>query len=196
MYFHGPARAEAGQKSFVALSPDGLGFAARDESLGLFYFRVFRHDGWWYAMAKGGVLYRSKDGLTKFEQGQNVFPLGHLRTDDLNEPGPRHVAVLPEDGALWVYFSSIGDAPERILRARLPLAGDWRQWRAGDATELLRPEHPWEGADLPITKSKAGAAKGREHALRDPAVFLDHDGRRYLVYSVAGENGLAIGEIK
>lgn len=196
MYFHAPARAAAGQKSFVALSRDGLSFTARDEILGLFYFRVFRHDGWWYALAKGGVLYRSRDGLTGFEQGHNPFPGGELRKGDLNEPGPRHVALLPEKSNLWVFYTSIGDAPERILRARIELTPDWKNWKAVEPVEVLRPREEWEGASLPIQPSKAGAVKGAENALRDPAIFTDTDGRRYLVYSVAGEKGLAIAELK
>jgi hypothetical protein len=31
--------------------------------------------------------------------------------------------------------------------------------------------------------------------LRDPAIF-EEDGRRYLLYSVAGEQGIAIGEFR
>lgn len=62
------------------------------------------------ALATDGMLSRSKDGLTKFESGPSVFPDGEARTGDLNGPGPRHVAVL------WVYYSSIGDAPERTRR--------------------------------------------------------------------------------
>ncbi|MFI5377962.1 MAG: hypothetical protein ACHRHE_01535 [Tepidisphaerales bacterium] len=37
MYFHGPARAGGGQKSFVAVSKDGLHFKASDEVLGKVY---------------------------------------------------------------------------------------------------------------------------------------------------------------
>ena len=196
MYFHGPARAAEGQRSFLALSPDGLSFKASDEILGLFYFRVFRHVGAWYALAKGGMLYRSADGLSKFEPGPSVFPDGEARTGDLNGPGPRHVAVLPENGGLWVYYSSIGDAPERIRRARLALTPNWREWKVTVSEDVLRPEREWEGATLPVTASKAGAVKGRENALRDPAVFVDADGRRYLLYSVAGESGLAIAEMR
>jgi hypothetical protein len=196
MYFHAPARAATGQKSFVALSKDGLHFHPRDEILGLFYFRVFRHDGWWYALAKGGVLYRSRDGLTGFVPGHNPFPGGNLRKGDLNEPGPRHVALLPDKDVLWVYYTSIGDAPERIFRSRVQLAPDWKAWQAVDPEEVLRPQQEWEGAALPVQPSKAAAVKGREHALRDPAIFTDSDGRRYLLYSVAGENGLAIAELK
>ncbi len=196
MYFHGPARAADGQKSFVALSPDGLSFKASEEILGLFYFRVFRHADAWYALAKGGMLYRSADGLTKFEPGPSVFPDGEARTGDLNGPGPRHVAVLPDGTGLWVYYSSIGDAPERIRRARLALTSNWREWKLTASEDVLRPEREWEGAKLPVTASKAGAVKGLENALRDPAIFVDTDGRRYLLYSVAGESGIAVAELK
>jgi hypothetical protein len=195
MYFHGPARAVSGQKSFLATGKDGLHFAPRDEVLGLFYFRVFPYDNAWYALAKGGVLYRSADGLTGFEPGHNPFPGGDRRTGDLNEPGPRHVALQRRGDTLWVYYSSIGDAPERILRARIQLHADWREWRATDPVEVLRPEFPWEGADLPLKPSTAGAARGRVHELRDPAIFEDNDGRTYLLYSVAGESGIAIAEL-
>lgn len=44
MYFHGPAKAAIGQKTFVALSADGLRFKASDEIPGIFYWRVFRWD--------------------------------------------------------------------------------------------------------------------------------------------------------
>jgi beta-xylosidase len=59
----------------------------------------------------------------------------------------------------------------------------------------LRPETAYEGADLPLKKSSAGAASGRENALRDPAIFVDDDGRTYLLYSVAGESGIGIAEL-
>jgi hypothetical protein len=130
MYFHGPAKRGGGQKSFVAVSKDGLHFRASDEPLGLFYFRAFQHDGWWYALAKGGVLYRSKDGVSNFKPGHNPFPGGELRKGDLNEAGPRHVALHRVGGLLWVYHSNIGDAPERILRSRIQLTRDWNDWKA------------------------------------------------------------------
>ena len=40
----------------------------------------------------------------------------------------------------------------------------------------------------------AGAVRGQENALRDPAIFSEDD-RTYLLYSVAGESGIAIAEI-
>ena len=62
--------------------------------------------------------------------------------------------------------------------------------------EVLRPETIYEGADLPVKPSVAGAMKGRAHELRDPGIFVDADGRVYLLYSVAGESGIAIAELQ
>lgn len=202
MYFHGPAKSgpeQGKQCSFVALSGDGLHFKASSEPLGLFYFRVCQWGDYFYAMAKGGQLYRSRDGLSGFEKGPNPLPEGAARAGDdegANTPGPRHVALKLDGGALWVYYSSIGDAPERILRRRIALAPDWTAWRAGRVEEVLRPALDYEGAKLPLKPSKAGAVKGAENALRDPALFTDADGRAYLLYSVAGESGIAIAELK
>ena len=196
MYFHGPSQAAKRQMSFVAVSSDGLHFKASSEPLGIFYFRIFPYRGAWYAMAKGGLLYRSRDGLTHFEQGPNPFPNSETRRGDYNEPGPRHVAVHRVGNILWVYYSNIGDAPERILRCPIPLSSDWTHWKAGAAQEVLRPEKDYEGADLPLKRSSSGAMRGRENALRDPAIFVDTDGRVYLLYSVAGESGIGLAELQ
>ncbi|GAB4462911.1 MAG: hypothetical protein OHK0029_30660 [Armatimonadaceae bacterium] len=195
MYFHGPAIAGGGQLSFVATSPDGLHFSARPEPIGFFYFRVFRWDSWWYALAKGGLLHRSRDGQTPFAQGPDLFPGGEARTGDYNEPGPRHVAVRRVGETLEVYYTNIGDAPERIFRAIVPLTPDWHDWKPGEPVEILRPEYDWEGANLPAVPSTPGGSKRRENALRDPAIFTDADGKTYLLYSIAGEAGIAIAEL-
>ena len=195
MYFHGPAKTTPGQKTFVAVSPDGLRFKATDEILGIFYWRVFRWEDWWYAMGKGGLLYRSRDGLKDFAEEPNPFPGSQLRGQDYNTPGPRHVALHPSGNRLWIYYSNIGDAPERIFRCHLELTGDWNTWSTSVPEEILRPETGWEGAGLPLQKSAAGAVKGRENALRDPAIFVEQS-RAYLLYSVAGESGIALAELK
>lgn len=195
MYFHGPAKATSGQKTFVAVSPDGLGFKASDEILGIFYWRVFRWENWWYAMGKGGLLYRSRDGLTQFEQGPNPFPGSDLRDQNYNNAGPRHLALHRVGGTLWIYYSSIGDSPERILRSRIELTPDWNNWKTSVPEEVLRPEKAYEGVDLPVKPSEAGAVKGRAHELRDPGIFVDTDARVYLLYSVAGEAGIALAEL-
>jgi hypothetical protein len=189
LYFHGcTSVGRRAQVSFVATSADGLRFDARPTPLGPFYFRVFAHDGWHYALAKQadecGVLLRSRDGLDPFEPGSTVLP------------GMRHAAVARRGDTLEVIFSRIGDAPEHLLHTTLDLRGDWRAWQAAPAASLLLPEHDWEGAGEPVAPSRPGRAFARECALRDPALFTDEDGRRLLVYAVAGEQGLALAELQ
>ncbi len=193
MYFHGPSRSRRGQYSYVALSADGLRFAARDAMLGPFYFRAVRWQAGWLAMAKGGQLYASPDGLSPFGA---VTPAPFAMTDPRgNAPGDlRHVALQPRDDGFIVYYTRIGDRPESILRARLEWPAAGGPWRAGPPEHVLGPREVWEGAGLPLTVSRAGPAGGAENAVRDPAIFVE-DGRVYLLYSVAGESGIAIAEV-
>ncbi len=184
MYFHGLA-AYGSQRTRVALSADGLHFTPRPDLLGPSYFRVFAHEGASYAVVMPGVLYRSADGLTGFEPGPDLFGDGNQR----------HAALLKRGDDLFVFWTRVGDAPERILVSRIRLAGDWRCWRAEPPVEVLRPEHPWEGADLLPEPSWRGAINRRVNALRDPAVF-EEAGRSFLLYAVAGEAGIAIAELK
>lgn len=197
MYFHGQQKGSNDQKTFVAVSADGLDFKASGDVLGRFYWRVFRWDGWWYGMAKSGFLYRSRGGLTGFEEGPNPFPPGEqLKGKNANRKhGVRHVGLLLEGSRLWIYYTNMGDAPERILRCHLELTDDWTTWKTSDPEEVLRPETDWEGARLPVKESRNGAAEGQENALRDPGLFVE-DGRVYLLYSVAGESGIAIAECR
>jgi hypothetical protein len=193
LYFHGVSALDGRQMSFVALSPDGRHFKARDDVLGTFYFRVVRWRDRWIAMAKGGVVYRSTDGLSGFER--NPRPAFRMKDKLGNAPGDvRHVALHLVGDTLLVYYTRIGDAPEAILRSRLDLSEDPRTWVASAPSMVLRPETDWEGARLPVAPSTFGASPGPENAVRDPAIFAE-DGRVFLLYSVAGESGIAIAEI-
>lgn len=192
MYFHCPAEGTTRdieiQKTFVALSSDGLHFTANETPLGPAYFRVFKWRDSYYAIARGGVFLRSSDGLTPFETGPTLF------TED-PKLLLRHAAVEVQGDRLIVFFSRIGDAPESILRSEIALTPNWRDWKASPPTVVLAPGTPDEGADLPIKVSEIGLAPGRLRELRDPAIFREN-GKTYLIYSVAGEAGLAIAEIK
>lgn len=186
MYFHGVT--DGGQRSFLATSPDGVHFQARPEILGPFYFRVFRHDAAWFAIAKtvdalgGGVLLRSPDGIQPFEQGPDILP------------NQRHVAVLKRGQRLHIFFSRGEDCPERILVSTMSLSGDWKGWRPSDPVELLRPETTEEGGHLPLRPSRFGAINQPVHELRDPGVY-EEDGRMYLLYTGAGESNICGAEL-
>ena len=172
------------QFSFVAVSKDGLNFTSRSEILGVPYFRVFAYGGMTYALGMPGIFYRSVDGLGGFEQGPILF------TKDM-----RHSALLLKDKTLTVFYSNAGDTPERILAADIDLAPDWVAWKQGAARTILEPEKKYEGADLVLRPSLRGWAPTRVRQLRDPGIFQE-DGKTYLLYSVAGEHGIALAELE
>lgn len=191
MYFHCPvyiagprdAATSYQQVTLVATSQDGLHFAPRSEPLGSSYFRVFRWDGAVYALGMPGILYRSADGLSDFARGPTLF-----------SDAMRHSAVKVEDHELLVFYTVVGQSPERILLSEIDLRGDWLAWRASEPVVVLEPETEWEGALLPLEPSTRGAIMRPVRQLRDPALF-EEEGRRYLLYSVAGESGIAIAEL-
>ena len=96
---------------------------------------------------------------------------------------------------MTVFYTVIGDAPEAIFACDLDVKGDWTTWRARDPREALRPELPYEGADCPRRPSERGAIDRHVNQLRDPDVFVDTDGTAYLLYAVAGENGIAVAKL-
>lgn len=192
MYFHCPSGSAGGtdivqQKTFFATSSDGLHFTADTQPLGPSYFRVFQWRGYHYAVARAGVFFRSRDGRSPFEQGPALF----------SDPPRilRHPAVDVRGDTLRVYYSRIGDRPERILRADIPLSNDWMAWRESEPVTVLSPERDYEGGDLPLETSKPDAAPGRVRQLRDPGIYRE-GGRTYLLYSIAGESGIAIAELR
>jgi hypothetical protein len=193
MYFHGPSVTGNGQRSFVACSSDGISFEPKAEELGAFYLRMVPFQRAWIGMAKGGIMYRSKDGLSAFHRLPHAaFP---LKDADGNLPGSvRHVALEIAGSTLHIYFSRIGDAPESIMHSKIDLNEPEERWRATRPELVLSPERPWEGANLPLRRSTSGMSRSRENAIRDPAIW--RDGRRqYLLYTVAGEAGIAISEL-
>ena len=181
MYVHG--RDAGRQVTRAAVSDDGIQFEGRPEILGRPYFRTFRYDNFVYALAMPGVLYRSRDELTGFEAGPQLF-----------NPNMRHSAILRRGTRLYVFWTARGDAPERVWVSTIDMTGDWMNWQESAPVEVLRPERPWEGADLPVTPSRGGSIDEPANQLRDPAIF-EEDGRIYLLYSGAGERGIGLAEV-
>ena len=179
MYYHGPIPGK-GQQSKVALSQNGLEFVAKPEDLGYSYFRVFHWKEYTYAMGMPGIFYRSRDGITDFEEGPTLF------TEDM-----RHTALQLDDHILTVYYSNAFDCPERILSATIDLNPDWMEWTHTEPLVVLEPEEDYEGADLPLVPSERGSSHERVRQLRDPCIYRE-GGDTYLLYSVAGESGIAI----
>lgn len=195
MYYHGPATSEdkaadmefekknqiwAGQRSRVALSRDGIHFEALEPVIAGPYMRVFEHGEWMYSLVMPGLIYRSKDGLSRFEPGPSLF------TKD-----QRHTAVLVDGDTLHVFYSNAFDTPERILHSTVDMSRDWMEWEASDPVTLLAPEEDWEGGHLPVEQSRRGKVTEPVHQLRDPAITVEGD-EVFLLYSVAGESGIGI----
>jgi len=187
LYYHGadnPTQSGQPQYTRAALSADGLQFEAREEILGRPYMRTVRHGDWYYSIAMPGVFYRSRDGLGGFETGSTLF-----------DRDMRHAALLVRGERLLVFYTQVGDTPERILLSAIDLTADWRAWRPTDPVVVLEPERDYEGGNLALRPSVRGLAPEPVRELRDPAVFEDAGGL-YLLYTVAGEKGIAIARMR
>lgn len=186
LYYHGsdtPTDEGGEQSTRVALSADGLHFVAQEAPLGPAYFRVFKWQDYHYALTMPGIFYRSPTGLIPFTQGPTLF-----------STNMRHTALALDESTLSVFYTNAGDCPERILLSTIDLNLDWLHWTASKPLVVLEPECDYEGGDLPALPSIRGAANLPVCQLRDPAIFRE-DGRTYLLYSVAGEHGIAAAEI-
>lgn len=198
MYFHGPIPPEndtmshlaqehpitGHQRTFIASSSDGIHFTVdHDTVLGTSYFRVWQWHGTWYAIGMPGMVYRSHDGGSTFEIGKTLF------SEDF-----RHAAVALDGDTLKVYYSIVGENPERIRLSTIELADNWNTWQASPPVDVLRPVEDWEGATEPLVPSVRGWAQAPVHQLRDPAIYEEAD-KRYLLYSFAGEQGIGITQL-
>lgn len=182
LYYHGVVEGSL-QMTKVAESEDGLDFQARKGILGLPYMRVFNYRGKVYGMSMPGILYRSLDGISEFE----------VRKRWLFSTDVRHAGLYLNGEDLYIFFSKVGDSPERIFYTRMNMrAEDWNEWAAEPPRELLRPERAWEGASLEKKASLRGAMGEAVNQLRDPDIFRDVDGKLYMLYTGAGEQAIGI----
>jgi len=206
MWFHGwwtngenwpadPAAARAwaqksGYSQFTqaAVSTDGLQFDTEPAITRTPYLRVFQHEGYYYGVSRLGRLSRSKDPIAVFEPGPNPF------RDGAYAARIRHVALVKRGTRLHVFFTGIGDTPERVMLSSIDLAGDWSKWRASVPIDVLQPETAYECTNLFNKPSEAGDIAIPVRQIRDPFVFEENT-RAYLFYSICGEQGIAAAEI-
>ncbi|PLW82873.1 hypothetical protein CWI75_05330 [Kineobactrum sediminis] len=174
------------QSSRIATSSSGLEFTGLEREVAGAYLRHFQHHGIHYLLGMAGALYRSDSLTGPYE----------LRNSLLFEPNMRHPGLWLEDDMLYVFWSRLGDAPERLLLSEIDLSqSDWNRWRATEAVEMLRPEDEWEGAQLPVHKSIRGELDIPSQELRDPFLFRDSDGAFYLYYVGGGERGIGAARL-
>lgn len=186
MYYHG-LEPDGQQLTRHCVSQDGLHFAEHSECLGPPYIRAFFYQDMIYAVSWAGKLMRARNWTYPFETGPDIFG-----GDPLTPPNTtiRHVAVLINQDQLTLAFSRIGDTPEHLMITGVELGPDWTQWTPSPPKTLLFPELDWEGAHLPVTTSRIGAADKKEHGLRDPCFF-----ENYLFYSGGGESAIGIAKL-
>jgi hypothetical protein len=193
MYYHGvlPTRFDefCPQRTGVATSKNGIDFeSVNTKFLGPFYFRVFEHEGWKYAISKtiyegsGGLLLRNKDGFSEFEIGPKILER------------QRHVALHKIGDTLDIYYTRIDDNPESVLLAKMDLKGDWKEWHTSEPKLILQPETDYEGANLEPEASREGAIHKPARQLRDPDILID-EGSKYMFYSCAGETSISVVQL-
>jgi hypothetical protein len=150
------------------------------------YLRIFQYDGMVYQIfPRHGLTFARADSVTGvFEEAPQT--LGLQKT--------RHLSVLVEGDNLEIYFTTVGDSPERIKRTIVDMSQPWGSWKAGPIECVRAPQEAWEGATLTPNPSQSGAALVPENQLRDPFIFSEK-GVEHLFYSYAGENGIGVATI-
>lgn len=189
MYFHTdkyPGSTE--QWSGVAESPDGTTFAlASTKNIAKYYMRVFPYGGKVYGIQKGWSTAPAELGVSP----DGIAPFVPIKT--FAQGSVRHTGVVVEGDTLLVFFSRIGDAPEKLYLSTIDLRSAPSTWELSTPIEVLAPTLDYEGASRPATPSVKGPATN-VNELRDPFVLAD-GAKRYLYYTVAGESGIAMADI-
>jgi hypothetical protein len=186
MFFHGYD--ERGiQSSGVAASSDGMGFVPLDQRIPSTYLRAFEYRGQNYLLGMPGVLFRS-DSITGPWQPRSKL---------LFQPDMRHAGLWLDGSTLYVFWSMVGYAPERLLLSTVDLsAGDWDDWVATAPVDVLLPELAWEGGELNAMPSLRGELDVPAKELRDPYVIRDEDGQLYLFYVGGGEKAIGVARLQ
>ena len=178
-----------GQFTQGAVSSDGVTFAAQPAITKESYIRVFQRGGALFGMARLGVLIRGDNPLASFTIGPNAFRDTTYKTTRV-----RHVALVPRGDRLYVFFTAIGDAPERMLLSTIDMTKAWTEWRASAPIDVMQPDMDYECGKLPAAPSAVGDILEPARQIRDPHVFED-EGKTYLFYAICGEQGIAGAEL-
>ena len=204
--FTGPKYSGINQNTCHAESADGLSFTCDQVCIGPAYMRVWNWEGSWYGFGAGGgrVIWKTDDFRKPFQPGPRLFVAGEdytpsedvqdLKQEDGHVYRMRHCAVDQRGSDLDIYYSNVGDHPERIKRTTFDLLGNWEDWKGSHFEEVLRTETDYEGVNEVNEPSSGGADHEAVHQLRDPYIYSEAN-RKYLIYSIAGEKGLSIAEI-
>jgi len=205
--FTGEKHENLGQNTCYAESHDGLSFICDKICLGPSYMRVWHWNGTWYGFGGGGGrdIWHTDDYREPFERGpilgidgESYIPREEIQASKTDPDSltyrMRHAAVDVEGDTVDIYYSNVGDHPERIKRTTVPMKERMEDWKGSAPEEVLRTETDYEGVNEINEPSTGGADHEPVHQVRDPYVYIE-DGQKYLVYSIAGEKGLGIAKI-
>lgn len=187
LYFH--AAIGKKQRSYVGTSSDGVAFTLHtSRALAPFYLRIFQLDGVYFGLAKnnnnGTLILRSESGLDSFVPGPLILPKS------------RHTSVLALDERIFIFYSVVGESPERIYYTEIINKEDiWTSWKEGIGVPVLEPELPFEGAQIPMSPSTFGPSSGFLRQVQDPYVLVDA-AKLYLFYSAGGEHAIGITQLE
>lgn len=181
------------QATFLAISKDGFNWKVNTRAMGDHYLRVLpAGNGAFWGFSRLGNLNFSHDGIWRFSK---LTP-GPIDRYPVTFAQMRHPALLKTDDGVLLFYSKIYDKPESILVTHIKMKGeDWTQWEVSQPKLVLTPEKDYEGANLPLTRGSLGSNANPERGLRDPYVIRDN-GKLYLFYTVQGEKGIALAELK
>lgn len=197
MYFHSPSYKKKEQWTFLAKSNNGLDYSQYGSSpLAPFYLRILYYNNLFYGMSKGGNIWFSDSGLDHFTSLHN--PFDRLLDNEIwhnSEGSVRHVALYRRNKTLYIFFTRIGDSPEKILCGTINISAPQEDWKVSNIVTVVKPKMQYEGVNIKIKPSKAGASESEENGLRDPFIFEDEN-KLYMFYCVKGEYGIALSELK
>lgn len=170
------------QLSSTAVSNDGLNFIPKTERFASFYFRRFVFKSEIYGFSKSendyGCIYKLVNNKFQIINNKFIYNL-------------RHGSIIIENNKVYCYFTRIGDSPEKVLVCNINMD----TFNPSIFSTVIEPKYNWEGVNNKLEPSKFGMAKTKLNQLRDPFVFKENN-LKYLFYSVQGEYGIAVTEIK
>ena len=169
------------QYTFRSISSDGKKFVSKNKKLGYYYFRVFKFNNQFYSISKGkdsyGIIYK------KLNKSWTVIKKKFIKNI-------RHTAVCVEKNNIFLFYSKIGDLQESIYCSNLDLTG----FKLFNTYKIVKPSLKYEGNNFVKKNSREGMELEYVNQVRDPAFFTEKN-KKYLLYSVSGEKGIALGRL-
>ena len=159
----------------------------------LFYARLFHYKGQLYGIAKSQETSTGSMVLFESTSFRSDYKVIHKLAQ-----GVRHVGLHRKQDTLFIFFTLIGDEPERIFLSTIDLTQPPSKWELRPGPEIMKPPN----TNSPLKISKPGAAPCHHvQELRDPFFFPDEDEaenqlKGTLFYTLAGEQAIGASSLR